>query len=149
MYVSGCEDRLNTKQNGRAEWEEKHAGSAWVYTGVLKSQPSNKKLSDHMAYDDLCATIGTSKNTTYSPAHVLLGLWVLTPMWEFHKASNETQLHKQTLWKVNSKWNIHQRIHLFFFLSETRAFIFILQIGKNKTTKSTQCLCLPAKGIKK
>lgn len=86
--VKGGICRLNTKQNGRAEWEEKHAGSARVYVGVLKSQTSHEKLSGHVANDDLC-TDRNGKNTTFSPAHVLLGLWVLTLMWEFHKASNK------------------------------------------------------------
>lgn len=44
-------------------------GSAKVYAGVLKSQPFHEKLSDHVAYDDLC-TDRNVKNTTFSPAHV-------------------------------------------------------------------------------
>lgn len=80
---------------------------------------------------DLC-TNRNIKNTTFSPVHVLLGLWVLTLMWEFHKASNKIWLHKQTLGTVNSKWNMQQHIHYWFFLSETRAFILILQCTKRK-----------------
>lgn len=59
--VKGGTCRLNTKQNGWVEWEEKYAGSASVYAGVLKSPTSHEKLSLIMWYMMTCAPIGTSK----------------------------------------------------------------------------------------
>lgn len=124
------------------------AGSAGVYTGVLKSQPSNKKLSDPMAYDDLCATIGTSK-IRLIPQHMFC--WACGP-WHPCGISTRHRTKHNYIRKHCGRSTVNGTyisVYIFFFfLSETRAFIFILQIGKNKT-KGTQCLCLPAKGIKK
>lgn len=64
--VKGAIWRLNTKKNGRAEWEKKHTGSARVYAG---RQPSHEKFSDRVAYDNLCTDRNVKKIPLF-PQHM-------------------------------------------------------------------------------